>query len=345
MPVPTDDDCSIPSLPPSAGSRSAGGSAKLIRSVLVFALAGTVLYGAAVVVSDFRSIAASLLAFPLVDLFKVLALVVVGWLIRGVRFYYYLIKIGHEIPLGYSIAAFLAGFSLTGTPGKVGEAVKGVFLKEDYEVPVTKTVGILVIERLMDLWGVLFLGSFSFLLFTGWLSLFLLCAGLVLAAGIFLCVEALYRPILERLSSISFLSWIAQRMLAMLLTGKDLMTVRIFFVGLVLSVFSWGLESISMYIIMKGLGLPGTFLEANFVYCFSTIIGALSMLPGGIGGTEASMMGLMSFMGISYENALPAVLLIRFCTLWFAILVGSIFMVGFLLTGKRKSRDRLLTRK
>jgi len=241
-----------------------------------------------------------------------------------------LVKSGEEIPLAYSTAAFLAGFSLTGTPGKVGEAVQGVFLKEDHGVPVTKTVGILVIERLMDLWGVLFLGSLSFLLFTGWVSLFLVCVGVVLAAGIFLCVESLYRSVLENLGSVSFLTWIAQRILSMLLAGKELMTARIFLVGLVLSVFSWGLESVSMYIIMKGLGLPGTFLEANFVYCFSTIIGALSMLPGGIGGTEASMMGLMSFMGISYESALPAIILIRVCTLWFAILVGGIFMAGFL---------------
>ncbi|MDQ1237960.1 MAG: glycosyltransferase 2 family protein [Thermodesulfobacteriota bacterium] len=337
MPALNDNNCLSAAEQSSRDAGITGSSSRIVRSVLVFAIVGTILYGAAVVASDYRAITASLMAFPVFDLVQVIVLVLVGWLIRGVRFHYYLLCSGERIPLGYSIAAFLAGFSLTGTPGKAGEAVKGVFLKEDHGIPVTKTVGILVIERLMDLWGVLLLGSFSFLLFTGWMSLFLLCAGIVLAAGIFLCVEPLYRPILERLGRVSFLSWISQRVLTMLLTGKDLMTVRIFSIGLVMSVLSWGLESISMHIIMKGLGLPGSFLEANFVYCFSTIIGALSMLPGGIGGTEASMMGLMSFMGISYENALPAVILIRVCTLWFAVLVGCMFMVYFLAGTRRNT--------
>jgi len=87
MPVPSDDDCSLTSGNSSAGPKIAGGSRKLVRSVLVFALAGTILYGAAVVISDYRVVAASLLAFPLADLFAVLSLVVVGWLIRGLRFH------------------------------------------------------------------------------------------------------------------------------------------------------------------------------------------------------------------------------------------------------------------
>lgn len=310
----------------------------MIRSVLIFALAGVVLYGAATLAGDYRLVLAALTGFPGFTLLMVLALVVLGWLIRGWRFFYYLRQSGEEVPFGYALAAFLAGFALTGTPGKVGEAVKGVFLKQDYGVPVTKVVGILVVERLMDLWGVLLLGSFSLLLFRGWESLFLLCALVVIAGGVFLCMERLYRPVLEWTSRISFLTWISAKMLDTLLAGKDLMTPRIFFVGLVVSSLAWGMESISLYLILQGFELPATLLQANFVYCFSTIVGALSMLPGGIGGTEAGMIGLLAFMGIGYASGLPAVILIRLCTLWAAVLVGIGFMSFMLaVSGKRGS--------
>lgn len=304
---------------------------RVIRSVLVFALVGTALYAGVAVSSNYDAVVSALLSFPLTHLIVVILLVFWGWFIRAIRFHYYLKKCGERVPLSYALCSFLAGFALTGTPGKVGEAVKGVFLREDYKVPVSRTLGILVIERLMDLWGVLFLGSFSFLMFSGWVSLFLICAGIVLGTGIFLCVERLYRPVLEKLGKFSILSWIAQKLLETLITGKELLTVRIFLVGFALSVVAWGMESVCMYIILAGLGLPGSLLEANFVYCFSTIVGAVSMLPGGIGGAEAGMFGLLSFLGVSYAEAVPAVILIRVCTLWIAVVVGCIFMWYFLL--------------
>ncbi len=305
-------------------------SGRVIRSVLIFTVAGVVLYGAAAIFSDYGTVVAALRTFPILRLAIVLAIVVLGWVIRGWRFHYYLRETGSPVPLVYSICVFLAGFALTGTPGKMGEAVKAVFLKDDYGIPATRVVGILLVERLMDLFGVLLLGSFSILLFSTSQGAFLLCAALVVAGGVFLCLERVYRPILQWTGRISLLSWISDMALSTLLSGKELMNVRVFVVGLLMSTVAWGMESVALYLILEGLNLPSTFLQANFVYCFSTIVGALSMLPGGIGGMEAGMVGLLATMGISYSSGLPAVILIRICTLWFAILVGVGFMFGML---------------
>lgn len=305
-------------------------SGRVIRSVLLFTVAGVVLYGAAAVFSDYETVTAALKRFPLGTLAVVMVIVVLGWVIRGWRFHYYLRETGSPVPFLYSICVFLAGFALTGTPGKMGEAVKAVFLKDDYGISATRVVGILLVERLMDLFGVLLLGSFSILLFSRSQGAFLLCAVLVVAGGVFLCLESVYRPILQWTGRISLFSWVSEKALGILLSGKELMTVRIFVVGLLMSTVAWGLESFSLYLILEGLDLPSTLLQANFVYCFSTIVGALSMLPGGIGGMEAGMVGLLAAMGISYSGGLPAVILIRVCTLWFAIVVGVGFMFGML---------------
>jgi len=66
----------------------------------------------------------------------------------------------------------------------------------------------------------------------------------------------------------------------------------------------------------------------------------LTMLPGGIGTTEAGMIGLLAFLGIPYASGLPSVILIRLCTLWAAVLVGIGFMIAMLaISGKP---DRLV---
>lgn len=314
------------------------GYPRLLKSVLISTVAGVVLYGAATLAGDYQAISQALMNFPVDTLALVLVLVVVGWLLRGWRFYYYLRSNGASVPLGYSISSFLAGFALTSTPGKLGEAVKGVFLKQDYGVSVTRVVGIVMMERLMDLAGVLLLASLSVLLFKGWEKVFLVCAALVVAGGAFLCMESLYRPILERLSRFRCLSKICEKILGILETGRSLVTGRILVVGLVVSTIAWGMESLSLYLILQGFKLQSTLLQANFVYCISTLVGALSMLPGGIGGTEAGMIGLLKFMGISYTEGLPSVLLIRLCTLWLAIGVGLVFMVAMLARLGRKNK-------
>lgn len=315
------------------------GYPRLIKSVLISTVVGVLLYAAATLAGDYQAISRALLSFPLDTLALVLLLVVVGWLMRGWRFYYYLQSNSADVPLGYSIASFLAGFALTSTPGKLGEAVKGVFLKQDYGVSVTRVVGIVMMERLMDLAGVLLLASFSVLLFKGWEKVFLACAGLVIAGGVFLCMERLYRPVLEWFGRFRILSGICSKVLGILETGRSLVTGRILAVGLVVSTIAWGMESVSLYLILQGFKLQSTLLQANFVYCISTLVGALSMLPGGIGGTEAGMIGLLKFMGISYTEGLPSVLLIRLCTLWFAIAVGLGFMVMLLARSGKKRED------
>ena len=179
---------------------------RILNSILVFSLAGVLFYAIATFASDYRGIFHAIALFPLADLGLVLSLVTVGWLIRSWRFHYYLLNIGERVPLIYSTMAFLSGFALTGTPGKVGEAMKGVFLKRDYGVSVTRVVGVVVVERLMDLFGVLILGSFSLLFFPGWRNMFLALAGVVVAGGIFLCMEKIYRPILEAMSRLPVVS-------------------------------------------------------------------------------------------------------------------------------------------
>src|SRR5207248_2162695 len=63
----------------------------------------------------------------------------------------YLRRLGVRIPLRDSFGIFLSGFSLTVTPGKIGEVLKSYLLREVHGVPMARTAPIVIAERLTDL--------------------------------------------------------------------------------------------------------------------------------------------------------------------------------------------------
>jgi len=62
------------------------------------------------------------------------------------------------------------------------------------------------------------------------------------------------------------------------------------------------------------------------IFVISSLIGAISMLPGGLGITEGGMIGLLLFQGIDYTEAFSVVLLVRIATLWYSIMLGLLGM-------------------
>jgi uncharacterized protein (TIRG00374 family) len=117
-------------------------------------------------------------------------------------------------------------------------------------------------------------------------------------------------------------------------------------VAVSLGTISWLGEGIGMYYVLLGLGVPAgwdTLSIAVFVLAFSTVIGAVSALPGGLGAAEASIAGmLVLLLGLTRDTAAAATLLIRFATLWFAVILGLIVWVAarqFLFTTSSPETD------
>ena len=65
---------------------------------------------------------------------------------------------------------------------------------------------------------------------------------------------------------------------------------------------------------------------AVFVYAIAMLAGALSFMPGGLGGAEAAMVALLVWGGASSPEAVAATVLIRLATLWFAVVLGVLFL-------------------
>ena len=99
-------------------------------------------------------------------------------------------------------------------------------------------------------------------------------------------------------------------------------SVRPLVIVLCLAVVAWLAEGLGLWVVLQGLDTHITIEKSVSIYAASTLFGALLMLPGGLVGTEGSMVALLQQLGVNRTIASSATFIIRLCTLWFAVLVG-----------------------
>src|SRR4030095_63152 len=107
-----------------------------------------------------------------------------------------------------------------------------------------------------------------------------------------------------------------------------------------LSIFAWFFECLGFYLVLNGFGIENlinvTIFVAIFIYGFATIAGAVTMLPGGLGATDASITGLLVLLQIPKSISVASTLLIRAATLWFAVIVGIVAVMFYQRVSHRK---------
>jgi uncharacterized protein (TIRG00374 family) len=88
------------------------------------------------------------------------------------------------------------------------------------------------------------------------------------------------------------------------------------------AIVGWSIITLAFGLMLKDLGYTDTWALSIFTIGCGTILGALSMLPGGLGGTEAIMLSVLLANGVSLPDATIFVALMRLCTLWLPVLAG-----------------------
>ena len=91
---------------------------------------------------------------------------------------------------------------------------------------------------------------------------------------------------------------------------------------------AWSLEGVSLWMLLQGMGVDDVGIGgATIAHVAAGMIGAFTLLPGGLGSTEAGPVGLLTLQGVGVTAATPATLLIRLMTLWFATALGVICLL------------------
>lgn len=251
----------------------------------------------------------------------------VNYGLRFVRWQVYLKVLGHPMPWRPSLNIYLAGFALTTTPGKAGEALRGVLLKR-WGVPYPKSFAAFFSERLSDLFAVVLLTLFGLSLYPEALPMIVVGVSLVLVGLLVLS----QRRLLERLMLMlpnrgGKVVGLLQHLMQVLLQAQRCHRLGLMLGLTALSVIAWSAEALAFHWILQWMGadIPLTF--AVFVYALAMLAGAVSFMPGGLGGAEAVMVGLLVWKGMSSADAIAATVLIRLATLWFAVAIGAVMLL------------------
>jgi uncharacterized membrane protein YbhN (UPF0104 family) len=283
----------------------------LVRRVALGVAAGVAVYVGFTIWADAGRVGAALRQFSWSMAALACLLAAANYLVRFGRWQYYLRVLELEVAAGDSLLVFLAGFSLTVTPGKLGEAVKAFLLRATHRFSVARTAPIVIAERVTDLLALLLLALVGVFQFD--VDRRFLVAGAAVVLGGVLVVRL---PGLRRFAPKLREMHVAT---AALLHPKPLVLATAF------STVSWFFECLAFWAVVRGF--PGTGLglrAATFIYAAMTVAGALSFLPGGLGVTEAGMLALLVKFGtgLGRPEAAAATFVTRAATLWFAVALG-----------------------
>lgn len=302
----------------------------LKRKLLLSLALGLVVVLVLAIYGDLPRISEALGNFEWEYIPAILGLTLGNYLLRFVKWQFYLGLIGvRSLGRLESFQIFFSGLSMVMTPGKVGEWLKSFLLKESAGVSLSASAPIIIAERLSDGLAMLLLASGGLFVYGhGWqlLAVFTVaCLALVAISQNRTLVERLF-IVAERLP---LLSERIHHFRTFYESSYQLFRYRNLGLATGLGFVSWAGECVAFYFVLVGLGIaasPLLLLQAAFILAASTLIGSISMLPGGLAVAEGSITGLLLMLGVTGEpsTAATATLLIRFCTLWFGVAVGIV---------------------
>ncbi len=317
-------------------------SEKFTRNMNVFSLknmtaifiAGFVVLLILILFGDFEKTFERAKSISIETFFLLISFTLLNDAFRFLKWEYFLRTLNLRVKPKISLAVFASGIIMSLTPAKVGELMKSQLLKEKAGIPRRNTIMVIFSERLTDAIGLALLSLLGLTVFfaNAWsLLIIFLIIGLALYA---LSNESMFMRLLSVLNHIPIIKKYTYYAHDSYKNSKKLFTPAVLTVSTLISIISWFFECLELYIILQALGAPIPLSSAVFIFSFSSIVGSLFLLPGGIGAAEGSFVGLLLIAGVGNTIASLATIIIRLTTLWIAIPVG---IISFFYVSKMKS--------
>ena len=255
-----------------------------------------------------------------------LGLSLANYLLRFVRWGRYLALLDAPVPWRVNLDAYFSGFALTTSPGKVGEMLRSVLLKKS-GVPPATSIAAFFAERFSDLLAIILLAACGLWDYAPARPIIAVALLLVLVALLLAQWTSLITAV-DRWASVRKQGWtkLLARLCEVALHFRRCFSLPAMAMGLGLGVVAWLAEGLGFWWLLSALGQPLPMATAVFVYAFAMLVGGLSFLPGGLGSSEATMIGLLLMNGFPESTAVSATLICRMVTLWFAVVLGAFFL-------------------
>ena len=296
----------------------------LRRLWAVLAIFALVALGALLYAEDARQALASA---SLVSVLSFMTLIMLSWLVRTAKWRYLSACLGVRLPWRGAWAVYVGGFPMTLTPARAGELWRCWVMCKRWGMNYRRALPLIFCDRLLDLNTLLFFAMAG--IFVGW-WLTAALAALALAPLLLLFL----RP--RWFAQMVKIIWVLCRrakprfFAALLAMCRHLQTVTrpgLYLPALLLALLSWLLEALAIVLIVSGVGGVLSVLWAIVALGTANIAGVLTLLPGGIGGQEVTLIYLLEDAGNTAGVALAATVVVRLFALGGATLLGLPFFI------------------
>ena len=306
---------------------------KLDNRLILVLVAVVGVYAIFLLISDFSIISEKISNFKINYLPLILFLVSAGLVPLIIKWHFLLKNCEIDIPLTKSIAVFLSGLAFEITPGQIGVLMKSQILKTSFNISHTKTVPIVMVEKVYDLIGAI-LASIIGIIILG-MDLYLIIIAILVLTIVFFIIY--YRPasklFLKRITKTKFFSKYVENISEFDKIVQKSTSVKIATICILLAVTYWFIISTAVYYTLIAFDINIIdYLKVLAIYATSALLGAVSFIPGGVGIAEGTIAGLLTLEGIDISVALVLSVVIRIFTFWFVVIIGFIslkFTGGF----------------
>ena len=297
---------------------------------------------ATALLADLSRVGALLLNLTPSWIAAIITSVLFNYALRFLKWTYFLRCLNLVISWRDSLWIFFSAFTMVLSPGKLGELMKALLIKSRYGIPAARTAPIVMAERLTDLLGLILLAGIGFSRFTyGGMTLEIVTV--LVVGGTLLITRPRFWEYLDRhfLARFPRFSRIRGSLKIVEESTTNLLSLKSLVITVPLSAISWAGEGVALYFIFQALQVtrPDLLGISLFAHAFSSIVGAVSFLPGGLLVTEGTLGGFFILAGIGRDQAVSATILIRAVTLWFAVSLGTLVFLSGRRPGELVSMD------
>lgn len=231
-----------------------------------------------------------------------------------------------------AVILFSAGSLLIFTPGRAGEIAKSVYAREFFGIPISKSLPVLIAERLSDVFVMALLAGLGLFLIGETPGL--LVGGIIVL--IILTMVILRTSILARLARWKAPSFMKNSGIAEFLSQASNTQISLFkhtmlIPNFILGASAWMIEITIFFLSLSALGAEThfhPFVLALAFFPLASLAGSLSFFPGGLGVTEGGLIALGILVGgLSEETIVLATLFTRTAIFGVVVLAGIVSLL------------------
>jgi uncharacterized membrane protein YbhN (UPF0104 family) len=290
-----------------------------VAVALLLAVAA-LLIGADSLLRDLQTLGASFLL-----LFAALMLWQVGC--RFLRWFFLARALGVALLPREALLYYGAGLGMTLTPGRIGETLRLWFIHKRLGIPYRRLAALYAGDRIADAAAYLvMLAAASAVaaqgVTVGWgplLVLVVIIGGIVHPGLVLGLLGFGYRVARRGRPTLLWLRRVVRNTATLFRPAVFLPALAIGFIG-------WCAAPLVLSLALSRMGVDLDLMGAAAIYAASALTGGATMLPGGLGGTEVAMVGLLVAAGVPLDAAVSATVATRITFLWLPVTVGFLIL-------------------